>query len=280
MPGQYVLEVTAGTFQRDVIEKSRTLPVMVDFWAPWCSPCQMLGPILEKVVGEQGGKVVLAKVNVESSPDLAQRYAVRSIPAVKLFVSGRVVAQFSGAMPEGQVREFLRQAVPSGAEELVRQAQELRETGRLKEAESLAQKALQESPGHEAALEIVAVAAMAAGRVDEGLNWVNRMESSSKDTQFLVEGADFWRMCAEAAAQGRTFDPPPEDLEGKIGYAACLASRGGFIQALDLLLEVVETDKSFRDGLARKAMVSMFVVMGLTNPVVKEYQSRLAQLLF
>lgn len=280
MAGQHVLEVTAATFYREVIEKSFAVPVVVDFWAPWCSPCRVLGPALEKVVGEYAGKVILAKLDVESCPDLAQQYAVRGIPAVKLFLEGNVAAEFTGAMPEPQVREFLRQAVPSGADDLVRQAKEQKEKGHLSEAESLARKALQEAPEHQVALEIVATAAMAAGRVDEATEFVNRMESLSKNMQFFTEGAEFWRMGAQPAADAETLDAPPEDLDAKTARAARLASKGEFVQALDLLLEIVETDKSFRDGLARKAIVSIFVVMGLTSPVVKEYQSRLAQLLF
>ncbi len=280
MAGQHVLEVTAATFYREVIEKSFAVPVVVDFWAPWCSPCRVLGPALEKVVGEYAGKVILAKVDVESCPDLAQQYAVRGIPAVKLFVEGNVAAEFTGAMPEPQVREFLRQAVPSGADQLVGRAQELKQKGNLKEAESLARKALQEAPEHQVALEIVATAAMAAGRVDEAMEFVNRMESLPKDMQFFTEGAEFWRMGAQPAADAETLDVLPENLDAKMTGAARLASKGEFVQALDLLLEVLETDRSFRDGLARKAIVSIFVVMGLTSPVVKEYQSRLAQLLF
>ncbi len=277
---QHIFDVTTPSFQRDVMEKSLTVPVVVDFWAARCSPCQVLGPILEKVVGEYGGKVVLAKVDVESCPELAEQYGVKGIPAVKVFVNGKVAAEFTGAMPEPQVREFLRQAVPSRADELVRQAQEMRENGRLEDAESLARRALQGAPENQGALEIAAATALAAGRVDESLDFVNRMESVPKDIQFLMDGAEFWRMCAEAADDEKTIARLPQDPEAKMSLAACLASKGEFPQALNLLLEVIETDKSFRDGLARKAIVSIFVVMGLTNPVVREYQSRLAQLLF
>jgi len=280
MAGQHVIDVASATFQRDVIEKSHSVPVVVDFWASWCSPCLLLGPILEKVVTESGGNLILARVDVDSCPDIARRYEIRGIPAVKLFVDGKISAEFTGTMPESQVREFLRQVLPSRADELVRQAEELKENGNLKEAESLAQQALREAPGEQRALQIVAIAAMASGRVDEALDLIDRMESPSKDMQFLTEGADFWRMCAKAAAERKTVEVPPEDLERKISHAACLASNGEFVQALDVLLDAVETDKSFRDGLARKAMVSIFVVMGLTHPVVREYQSRLAQLLF
>jgi len=280
MAGQHVLEVTTATFENDVIQKSRTVPVLVHFWAPWCSPCLMLAPILEKVVRELDGKLILAKVNTDSSPELAAQYGVRSIPAVKLFAGGTVAAEFTGALPEPQIREFIQKALPSGADELVARARELQQSGQLKEAEALAQKALQEDPKHEVALEIAATAAMAAGRVDEALDLINRMDSPSKDMQFLSEGAEFWRLCTKMAAEAKSFDVPPEDLDGKITSAASLAAKGELVPALDLLLEVVEADKSFRESLARKAMVSLFVVIGLDNPFVKEYQSRLARLLF
>jgi putative thioredoxin len=279
MAGRPVVEVTTETFRRDVIQKSRSVPVVVDFWAPWCSPCLILGPILEKVVAEFGGKIVLAKVNMDTSPELAQRYGVTSIPSVKLFIDGEVAAEFTGVLPESQVREFLREALPSEADDVLMQAEELRQKGMLKDAEALAKKALEKVPGDEHALEILAVAAMATGRVDNALDLVNRMESPSKDMEFLVGGAEFWRLAAEARSRTKT-PQPGHDLDAKISDAASHASRGEFPQALDLLLDIVEENKSFRDGLARKAIVSLFVVMGLTNPVVKEYQSRLARLLF
>ncbi len=280
MARENVPDVSSERFDADVIEKSFVVPVVVDFWAPWCSPCLALGPILEKVVREFKGKVVLAKVNVDTSPDLADAYGVRSIPNVKLFADGNVVGEFMGVIPESQVREFIQRAVPSGGEEPLKRAQELLANGQLKEAESLARKALQERPEHGAALEILAVAAMASGRVDEAMEMIRRLESPSKDIQFLAEGADFWRLCAKDNVEANGPAASPEDVESKMTRAACLASKGDFIQALDLLLDVVQANKSFRDGLPRKAMVSIFVAMGLNNPVVREYQSRLARLLF
>lgn len=280
MPGKYTAEVTIATFEEDVLRRSQTAPVLVDFWSPRCSPCQMLSPILEKVVRDLAGKVFLARVNVEESPELADDYGVQSIPAVKLFADGDVVAEFTGLLPEPQVREFLEKALPSGADTLFARADELRREGRLKEGESFARKALTEDPTHPGALEIIATAAMARGDVDEALNLIKQMESPSKDMQFLADGAEFWRLCTKMDPGGEAPEAQPADLEAKISRAACLAVMGEHTQALDLLLETVETNKAFRDGFARKAMVSLFVVMGLDNPIVNEYQSRLARLLF
>lgn len=280
MPGKNIAEVTTDTFEEDVLQRSQSAPVLVDFWAPWCSPCRTLGPILEKVVNGLAGKVFLAKVNLDECPELAEDYGVQSIPAVKLFIAGEVVAEFTGLLPESQVREFLEKALPSGADSLFARAEDLKREGRLNDAEAVARKVLAENPNHSGALEICAMAAMARGDVDEALSLIKQMESPSKDMQFLADGAEFWRLCAGADAGGDAPEAQPADLEAKISRAACLAVRGEHTEALDMLLEAVETNKSFRDGLARKAMVSVFVVMGLDSPTVKEYQSRLARLLF
>lgn len=280
MPGKYIAEVTIATFEEDVLRRSQTAPVLVDFWSPRCSPCRMLSPVLEKVVRDLAGKVFLATVNVEEFPELADDFGVQSIPAVKLFIAGDVVAEFTGLLQEPQVREFLAKALPSGADAVFARADELRRQGRLEEAESFARKALTEDPAHPGAIEIIATATMARGDVDEALNLIKQMESPSKDMRFLADGAEFWRLCTKMDAAGESPQLPQNEMDAKIWRAACLAVRGEHTQALDLLLETVETNKAFRDGFARKAMVSLFVVMGLDNPLVKEYQSRLARLLF
>lgn len=280
MPGKNIADVTVETFEEDVLLRSQTVAVLVDFWAPWCSPCRNLGPILEKVVGDLEGKVFLAKVNVQDCPELAQAYGVQSIPSVKLFADGQVVSEFTGLLAEPQVREFIEKVLPSGDDTVVAQAEELRREGRLKEAESLARKALAENPNQSKALEIAATAAMARGNADEALDLINRMESPSKDMQFLADGAEFWRLCTGADAGGESPQLQQNEVDAKIRQAACLAVKGEYTQTLDMLLEAVQVNKAFRDGLARKAMVSVFVVMGLENPIVKEYQSRLARLLF
>ena len=126
---EHALDVGLADFQQHVLEESRRRPVVVDFWAPWCEPCKSLKPILEKLAGEYGGKFLLVKINSDDNQDLATRYGVRGIPSVKAFINGEQADEFSGALPESEVRAFLDRLIPSPADELRKEAAELRLAG-------------------------------------------------------------------------------------------------------------------------------------------------------
>src|SRR5919198_1360308 len=162
-----VMDVSAATFEADVIEASFERPVVVDFWAPWCGPCRMLGPLLERLAGEAGGAWVLAKVNVDQAPAVAARYGVQGIPAVKGFRDGRVVVEFVGAQPEPAVRRFLERLAPSTAERDVGEGQRHADLGDLTAAVAAFRRGLASHTDHPRALLGLGLGLAESGRVAE-----------------------------------------------------------------------------------------------------------------
>ena len=158
----YVIEVDESGFETDVLERSKTVPVVVDFWAEWCAPCRSLGPVLEKLADEDGGEWILAKLDVDANQQLSAAFGIQGIPAVKAFKDGRQIAEFTGALPEAQVRAWLGQLRPSAAELAIAGAERAESAGSLEEASRLFAQALDAEPGND-------VARRGASRVDLAL---------------------------------------------------------------------------------------------------------------
>lgn len=175
-------DITEADFDTAVLARSREVPVLVDFWAPWCGPCRALKPLLEKLAGEYGGRFELAKLNSDEAPSVSARYAVRSIPAVKLFVGGEVVDAFTGALPEGQLRAFLDTHLPDEAERLRRQAAELADP--MARAELLNQAADLSGGRPEIVFDLVA-ALIDAGLADYAAAGLESVEPRERDERWL-----------------------------------------------------------------------------------------------
>ena len=279
-----IIDVADQDFAHEVLERSHEKPVVVDFWAPWCGPCRTLGPVLERLADEHAGAFVLAKVNVDQAPAVAQAMHIQSIPAVVAFRDGAPVAEFVGAQPEGAVREFLQAILPTEADHLARAGEAHAAAGDAAAAEAAFTDALARDRRHARALLGLARLHAATGKDAEALPLLERIPP---DAPAAREGE---RLAAElrtrigaagdeAALRARVAADPP-DLDARLQLGRLLAARGCHEEALAELLEVVRRDPHFADDAARKAMLDVFAVLGPQHPLTERYRSALAQALF
>ena len=282
MSSPFVMEVSADTFEQDVLEASQEVPVIVDFWAPWCGPCRALGPILEKLATEYGGRFRLAKVNSDENLELSRELNVRSIPDVRAFRDGTQVGQFMGALPESQVRAFIESVVPSAADLERLRAVDLIGTGDMAGATAALRNALQLAPDfHVARIDLAEVlldtgqheeAATLLDAVPDDTDWDARVAALRQAVAFARAGGSESELTARVASD-------PADLEARLSLAGALAARKAWRDALEHLLEIVRRNKSWRDGEARKQMIAIFN-LAADEDLVGEYRRKLASVLF
>ncbi|WP_026370793.1 thioredoxin [Kallotenue papyrolyticum] len=277
-----VFDVNERDFATAVLQRSTTTPVVVDFWAPWCGPCRALGPILERLAREANGAWLLAKVNVDQNPRLAAQFGVQGIPAVKAFRDGKVVAEFTGALPEREVRAWLKQVAPSQIEQWLALAQH-QEASDAQAAAATYRRVLEREPDNATAL--------------LGLGRVLLLQGDSQATAILrqiksgaPEYATAQALLALApllnAATGDTdaaraaVEANPRDPEARWQLAANLAQRQDWEGALEQLLTIVQYHRAWRDDAARQAMLAIFALLGESHALVRHYRQRLANALF
>jgi putative thioredoxin len=275
----HIQDVTEADFQQAVLQKSHEVPVVVDFWAEWCGPCRTLGPILEKLASEADGAWVLAKVDVDSNQQLSAQFNVQGIPAVIGFRGGIPIDQFTGALPENAVKEWLTGLLPSELDQVVEQARDAAIAGNLETAERLFSAVLKEQSDHQEAGTGLAGLMIASGNIDEALIVLGKL-APTDEVERLQSAARLSASRGTDLNKIRTrLEGEPENNNVRIELAMALAARAEYEPALDQLLTVVRSAGPEKDD-ARKAMLDIFDVLGDGHPLTATYRRQLASALF
>jgi len=284
---EHVVDVNDANFEQVVLEGSKQAPVIVDFWAPWCAPCRALGPVLERLAAEYGGRFTLAKVNSDDSPTLAAQFGVRGIPSVKAVVNGTLVDEFAGAFPEPAVREFIDRVLPSPSEELRLESARLYSANRdAAKALELLDQAAKSDPANEAVRVDQAGIYLDLGQLStsrqlldslSGLMQMDERVTALRARLDLAEGA---AQAGDMASLQSRVMREPGDLDARLQLASLYVAHKQHREALEELLEVVKRDRSFKDDAGRRTMLEVFSLLGPGNELVDEYRRRLASAMY
>jgi len=280
-----MVEVGAAGFVEQVLEASRLMPVVVDFWAPWCGPCRALSPILEKLAKEYAGRIVFAKINTDENQEIAARFAVRSIPNVKAFVGGKVVNEFAGVIPETAVRKFLDRLIPTEGQKLLAQARQAIEAGGFAEAEQKLSGALALEPELHAARIQLADLLSARDAFEEADALLQAVPEHLLDDRAARVGVRIaqWRTARalpSLAALQSVAAAAPDDLRLRLQLGERHAADGHHEDALAQLLVVVQRDRADLRESARQAMLRIFTLAGAQAELVARYRRALASALY
>lgn len=289
-PADLIKDATDASFIADVVEASKTTPVIVDFWATWCGPCRQLGPALEKAVMAAKGAVKLVKVDIDKNPAFAGQLRVQSIPAVFAFVDGRPVDGFMGALPDSQVKQFVdriaKQAGPaagSPVDDLLDMARESLELGDLGGAAQAFAEVLQNDPQNVKALAGMARLYMQGGDADRAREVLQMVPAEAKDADLDSVRAAL-ALADEAPSETVEFEKrlaaDPDDHEARLELAKALAGSNRLDQAADHLLTIIERDRDWNEQAARKQLLTVFEAAGYGSEVAKQGRRRLSAILF
>lgn len=283
---QTVVDVNQSNFEEIVLNAPDERVIIVDFWAPWCSPCRMLGPILEQVVASFHGEVVLAKVNVDENQSLAMQYRVQGIPAVKFFQGGKVVDEFTGALPEQDIQRRLESFVSTQSDERLTKAQSFWDGGALDLAEAQYKEILKDDPGQVDAKLALAKIQLEKHELTKAYEYAKSIEIGEKhheEAQGIMNHISFLKECGEDTSKTelkKKLEADEGDLDARYHLACCYAAEEEYQLALEEFLTVLKKDKKYKDGAAKDAMVRIFTIIGQRSQLADDYRDKMEWLLY
>lgn len=276
MVSDFIVHVDESDFEYQVLQYSARVPVVVDFWATWCVPCRVLGPKLEALARRGEGAFRLAKVNVDENGNLAKQYKIRNIPAVKAFVDGRMVAEFSGVLSDDALKDFVRHLAPAPADLMYAKGKNLVELGEYAQAEDAFREFLSSNPNHpDALLGLVRALLMQGVGKEAEVLLKNFPASSAYSTAQLLKPVA--KAFSEVESQEIANDNP---LEAAFWHGVRLARRGNILAAMDGFLDILRKDKHFRRDQVKDVFVGLLALIGEDHPEARQYRKDLSTVLF
>ena len=273
-------------FQQQVIEASKNQPVLVDFWAEWCQPCQILIPLLTKLAVEYNGAFILAKVNSDEQQELAAANGIRSLPSVKLYKDGQVIDEFMGAKAESEIRQFLDQHIVNETDLQITEALALADTGDFEQAITLLKTLNKQDPGNTRIYTAIARVYLQSGDLENCSAVIKALPANlqiEKDVQKLNTELELAMATADTPAVDeliKQIEREPDNQELQFQLSNLYIVNQNYEQAMQVLMDILIRDINFKEGAAKQTMLKTFEILGPQDPLTRKYRSRLASLLY
>jgi putative thioredoxin len=280
-----ITDVTSETFEQEVIDRSHEVPVLVDYWADWCGPCQMQMPVLKKLVDDYGGKFVLAKINTDEQRELAKAHGIRSLPTMRVYKHGEMAEEILAAQSESTLRILLDRYIERESDRIITQAMDAWQAGEQDKALDLLSEAHQAEPDNHQLTLTYAGLMIRQGLLDEAgglIAALPRDVRDEKDAARLIAELEFASACSGAPDIGtleETVSNKPDDLEARYQLGASLVMQEQWEPALETFLEIFRRDRTFRDDAGRKGLLAVFELLGDQGELVNSYRRKLFTLM-